>query len=163
MELTDQFNSQSDWVTVNLVFQGGYRDLFEKLTASAVADQLPALSMIYSNRLTAHIMNGLAEDLTPYIERDFSEAELNDIPEVFRLDGIWDDNYYALPFNKSAYVMFYNETMLEENNLDVPTTWEELRHAAEVLTNDDVYGFGLENSWGSPVHFFCTSFENDLI
>ena len=162
-ELTDQFNEQSDWITVNLVFQGGYRDLFEKLTASAVAGQLPALSMIYSNRLTAHIMNGLAEDLTPYIERDFSEEELNDIPEVFRLDGIWDDKYYALPFNKSAYVLYYNETMLSENNIDVPTTWGELREAAEKLTSNDVYGFGLENSWGIDFSYWVEQAGGTLI
>ena len=162
-ELTDEFNSQSDWVTVNLVFQGGYRDLFEKLTASARAGQLPALSMIYSNRLTAHIMNDLAEDLTPYIERDFSQDELKDIPEVFRLDGIWDDNYYALPFNKSTYVLYYNEDMLNDNNIDVPTNWDELRNAAEKLTTDDVIGFGLENSWGIDFSFWVEQAGGTLI
>ena len=51
-KITDDFMEQNENVSVKLVNQGGYMDLFDKLMASAKADQLPTMTQIYSNRLS---------------------------------------------------------------------------------------------------------------
>ena len=66
--LVKKFNETHTNSEVVPVFQGHYRELFEKLNGAAQAGTLPALSMIYCNRLTAYVMNDLVEDLNPRIE-----------------------------------------------------------------------------------------------
>lgn len=139
-KITDDFMEQNENVSVKLVNQGGYMDLFDKLMASAKADQLPTMTQIYSNRLSWYVSKGLVADLTPYMEDEqtgFTEEDLADIPEMFLADGIWDGKQYAIPFNKSQMVLYYNETMFEEAGVEVPKTWDEWTAAAEKLTVDE--------------------------
>lgn len=37
-----------------------------------------------------------------------------------------DDYMYAMPFSKSTDVLYYNKDYFKENNISVPTTWEEM-------------------------------------
>lgn len=156
-KIADDFMAQNKNVKVNVVNQGGYLDLFDKLMASAKADQLPTMTQIYSNRLSWYISKDLVADLTPYIndkETGLTEEEYKDIPQMFLDDGIWDGKQYAMPFNKSQMVLYYNETMFNEKNVKVPETWEEWAEAAKALTVD-------ENNDGTPEVYGCV-FANNL-
>lgn len=154
-KITDDFMAQNPDVKVTLMNQGGYRDLFDKLMASAKADQLPNLAQIYSNRLSWYVDKGLALDLTPYMQAEgtgLTEADYEDIPAMFMDDCIWGDGQYAMPFNKSMMVLYYNVEMFEQAGLEVPTTWEAWEKAAEKLTKDtdgdgepDIYGIVFAN------------------
>ena len=149
-KITDDFMAQNPNVKVTLMNQGGYRDLFDKLMASAKANQLPNLAQIYSNRLSWYVDKGLSLDLTPYMDAEgtgLTEEDYADIPTMFMDDCIWGEGQYAMPFNKSMMVLYYNVGMFEEAGIEVPTTWEEWAAAAEKLTKDtdgdgepDVYG-----------------------
>lgn len=160
-EITERFNAEHEMIEVELVYQGGYRDLFEKLMAAARAGQLPPLSQIYSNRLSWYVGQGLVEPLDPYMnhpEIGYTEEEVMDIMAAYRDDGVWNDTYYALPFNKSSQRLYYNQDMFDEAGVAVPTTWEELEHAARVLTQDvsgdgrnDIYGLVLQNNVSTDI------------
>lgn len=154
-QIADNFNNEHENITVKLVNQGSYGDLNQKIMASAKAKKLPVMAQAYEDWVTEYIDSNLVQDLTPYVNNDkigFSKDELNDIVEVFRHSNQWDGKYYSMPFNKSTRILFYNTGMFEENGLEAPTTWEELRTAAETLTNEEngkkVVGLGLENSIG---------------
>lgn len=171
-EIVNDFNGANEGITVKLVYQGHYKELFQKLDGAAQADQLPELTMIYPNRMTAYVMNGFGQDLTGYIndpEVGFSKEDLEDIPPVF-MKGVWDGKYYTLPCNKSSYELFYNEDMLKEKGVEVPTTWEELRAAAEKLTVDndndgktDVVGLALNKSAGIDFSFWVEQAGGHLL
>ncbi|MGF2618093.1 ABC transporter substrate-binding protein [Rossellomorea vietnamensis] len=152
-EITDNFNDSQENITVNLVNQGSYDDLSQKIMAAAKAKNLPAMSQAYEDWITEYLENDLVADLTPYVtdaKYGMDDEELNDIVEIFRESNTWDGKYYGMPFNKSTRIMFYNTDYFEEAGLEAPTTWEELRAAAEKLTMDKdgkkVVGLGLENS-----------------
>ncbi|GAA0177149.1 ABC transporter substrate-binding protein [Clostridium sediminicola] len=171
-EIADDFNSENEDINVKLVYQGHYKELFQKLDGAAQAGQLPELTMIYPNRMTAYIMNGFGQDLTGYIndpEIGFTKEDLEDIPPVF-MKGIWDEKYYTLPCNKSAYELFYNEDMLKAKNVEVPTTWDELRDAAEKLSvdadndgNNEVVGLALNRSAGIDFSFWVEQAGGHLL
>ena len=111
-KIADDFMAGRPDVKVTLVNQGGYLDLFDKLMASAKADQLPTMAQVYSNRLSWYISKDLVEDLTPYMQAEgagFIQEDYDDIPKMFFDDGIWDGKQYAMPFNKSMMVLYYNE------------------------------------------------------
>lgn len=155
-KMTDEFNAENENITVKLVDQGGYRDLFQKLMGAAKAKQLPTITQIYCNRLVWYVDKGLVEDLKPYMDnKEFGldKESLEDIPELFLEDGVWGEKQLAFPFNKSQMVLYYNEDMFNEKGIKIPTTWEEWREAAQKLTVDEdgdgkpeVYGLVLANN-----------------
>lgn len=159
--LAAKFMDENPNIKLNLQFQGNYRELFDKLMASAKANQLPTMTQIYSNRLSWYVDKGLVENLNPYIGTEgigLTSEEIEDYPIFFLDDGIWDGNQYAMPFNKSQMVLYYNVDMFEEAGLEVPTTWEEWKSAAEVLTKDtdgdgdpDVYGIVFANNISTDI------------
>lgn len=156
-KITTDFESKNPNIKVNLINQGDYLTLFDKLMASAKSNQLPTITQIYSNRLSWYISKDLVTDLTSFMkdsETGFTDEDYEDIPEMFLADGIWDGKQYAMPFNKSQMVLYYNEGMLKDAGIDVPTTWEEWADAAKKLTKD-------ENGDGEPEVYGCV-FANNL-
>ena len=161
IKITEDFMKEYPHITVKLENQGGYTDLFDKLMASAKSNQLPHLAQIYSNRLSWYVDKGLVLDLTPYMNDPaigFTAEELADIPEMFLDNCIWDGGQYALPFNKSMMVLYYNVDMLAEAGVEVPTTWEEWAEASKKLTKDtdgdgeaDIYGTVFANNLSTDI------------
>ena len=161
VNLADKFMDENPNIKINLQFQGNYRELFEKLMAAAKANQLPTMTQIYSNRLSWYIEKGLVENLNPYMENEkvgLSKEEIADYPALFLDDGIWNGNQYAMPFNKSQMVLYYNVDMFKEAGIEVPERWEDWKSAAEKLTKDtngdgepDVYGIVFANNISTDI------------
>lgn len=159
--LADKFMDENPNVKLNLQFQGDYRELFDKLMAASKANQLPTMTQVYSNRLSWYVDKGLVENLSPYIETEgigLTKEEIKDYPRFFLEDGVWDKKQYAMPFNKSQMVLYYNVDMLKEAGVEVPTTWEEWKVASEKLTKDtngdgapDVYGTVFANNISTDI------------
>jgi len=155
--IVDKYNETHEFAQVNAVFQGKYTELFEKLAGASQSGTLPAMTQIYANRLTAYIMNDYVQELDSFINDPvigLTAAELADIPPIFTERSKWGDTMYTLPCNKSVYLMFYNEDLLNEAGVAVPTTWEELRAAAQALTKDDVTGVGFNKSVGTDFSYW---------
>ena len=55
--------------------------------------------------------------------------------------GMYDGTLYGIAPTVNTIALFYNVSMLEDAGVRPPTTWEELRSAAEALTTGDRYGF----------------------
>src|SRR5699024_7461276 len=62
----------------------------------------------------------------------FSEAAIS--------EGTVNKDNFSVPLYSHAQVMWYRKDLLEENNLEVPETWDELQDVAEELTTGDTYG-----------------------
>jgi len=94
--------------------------------------------------------SGMLESLEPYIKATGVKPE--DFVAGLSQHGYFD--YYgksvpifAIPFNRSMPVMYYNKDMLDAKGVKVPTTWDELRAAAAKLTvreGSDVKVWGYE-------------------
>ena len=73
--------------------------------------------------------------------------------------------FYSLPFNKSTEVLYYNKTFFDENNLEVPTTWEELEEVSKTiteLTGNPAFGFdSAENAFLTLVKQFGGEYTNN--
>lgn len=63
--------------------------------------------------------------------------------QSFTYDGTW----YCPAKDFSTLALQYNTDMLEEAGVEPPTTWDELRAAAEALTTDDVAGLVVGAEW----------------
>ncbi|SDZ38696.1 multiple sugar transport system substrate-binding protein [Evansella caseinilytica] len=151
-EFAERFNSEHDNITVKPVNQGGYNDLEQKVMAAARAQSLPTIAQAVTSVIPEYIANGFVAPLNDWMEDPevgLSDDELNDYVEIFRESSIWYNTFYSLPFSKSTRVLFYNQGILEENGLDVPSSWEDIRHISETVTGDGLIGMGFENSFES--------------
>lgn len=172
-KITKDFEDKNSKIKVKLVNQGGYRELFEKLMGAAKSKTLPTITQIYCNRLSWYIDKGMVEDLNPYINNEkigMSKDEKADIPKIFLEDGAWKDKQYAMPFNKSEMVLYYNEDMLKEKGVAVPKTWDEFKEASKKLTVDkdndgkpEVYGVAFENNISTDIGIWVKHAGGEVI
>lgn len=145
--LTDEFMKANPNITVTLQNQSSYQDLQQKITATVVSpDNLPTLTQAYPDWMFNPIKDNLVTDLTPYIENekikfDNYEDILPSLREAVKIDG----KIYAMPFNKSTEVLWYNKTILDELNLKAPTNYEELKAVSkEIKEKKGIPGFGVD-------------------
>jgi len=113
-------------------------DYEKKIQADAVADTMADVFYMDVFWAPDWIDKGLAIPLDEYIE---AEGVKLDEFEPSLLKGFqWNGHTYGLPKGFSPLGLFYNKKMFEEAGVQVPTTWDELREVAKVLTKGDVKG-----------------------
>ena len=133
--LTNEFMDANPNITVTLQNQSSYKDLQQKITATLISpDNLPTITQAYPDWMLNAITDELVTDLTPYIEHEtigFDNYE--DVLEGFRENVKIDGKTYGVPFNKSTEVLWYNKTMFDELELEVPTNYEELAAVSKTI------------------------------
>lgn len=113
-------------------------DYIQVMTGQFSAGEPPDLFYVQAEFSDAWMEDGLLEPLDQYIEgNDFDTSPFYpQLLEVFQLDGAT----YGLPKDGGPLALFYNTDMLDAAGVQPPTTWDELRSAAEALTGDGVAG-----------------------
>lgn len=128
--IVDEYNEQSDnSVQLNLV-----PEYDTTLQTALAGGRPPDVFYVDANRLPDMVASDVLDSGTEQIEDpdDFFESQR----EAFTHEG----EFWCPPKDFSTLGLVYNTDMLEEAGVDPPTTWEELRDAAETLTRDDVHG-----------------------
>ena len=114
-----------------------------------------APDLLYINEWCYVFANkGVLEPLDGFIEAEGFDTSV--YPESLLEPLRYEDKLYCLPQEISPYVIYYNKTMFEENNVPLPTddwTQEEFYAAAKALTNPEkkVYGFRQPGNWADQV------------
>lgn len=119
---------------------GSYDTLKNNIINAITARQLPNMVQGYPDHVAEYLNGNAVLNLDPYIKNTqwglFGDDALEDIIESYRLENTQYDTrgtYYSLPFNKSTEVMIYNKTALDELELDVPETWQDILAMAPLL------------------------------
>ncbi len=114
-------------------------DFYTKWTTGFSSGNLPDMSSALPNHVVEMIEYDAIvplDDMIDRIGRDrFFEAPLKEMTK----DGVC----YAVSLYSHAQVLWYRKDLLEKYNLEVPTTWAELKKAADTITkgeNGAVYG-----------------------
>lgn len=146
------FEKANPDIKVKLEPIGG--DYFDKLeiqfTGGTVADVI-----LFEGELAAdYISGGLLADIEPTLKKmDIDESQWRpDVPSVFKVDG----KRYAVPFQLTPTVWFYNKTLFKKMGVAPPSaswTWNDLLQAAIKLTDPpNSYGVtpvdDMFNAWG---------------
>jgi len=163
-ELIVRLHKENPEIRVVSVYQGSYGSLSQKLIGAAVVNELPDISQAYPawlSRLNEDPQNKAALSLDEMIAND-KNFDTDDLVTVLLEDCKMDGELYALPFNKSFPVLYYNKEMFEKNNLKPPTTWEEFTKAARTLTQD-LDGDGKIDQWGWAFNNDSMIFECSIL
>lgn len=106
-----------------------------KLVLASAADTQPDLAVGVSNWIPYELaIRGAAVDLRQF--DDFAAVGQQFSPGAF-LPMIVEDSVYALPETQDFFVQFYRKDIMDELNLPIPNTWEEV---IEILPELQRYG-----------------------
>lgn len=160
-ELVDQFNAANPDVVVKAEYQGNYGALQQKLIAAVAAKRPPTLSLVYNNWTAAFIEGEAIVPVSTFVSDPvigLTSDELNDYIPSFVEANSWNSDWTTMPFNKSIYVLYYNDDLLTEAGVGVPTTMDELRAASLAVTEKtDAKGLALQanvDQFGVFLHAF---------
>src|SRR3990170_2049626 len=139
--LVDRFHSSQDQVRVNLVYQGNYDDILNKLLASFGTGDLPAL--VVEGEITTRLLVDSGQTVPVQRFVDDGGYDLSDfLPravEYYTVEG----DLQCVPLNVSVNLLYYNKASFREAGLDPdrpPGTLDELREASERLVLRDASG-----------------------
>ena len=141
--LTDMYNASQDRVVVELQNQNGYEELIEKYFQSSPGDrphlaQLPEYmlqQMADTNTVvtTTACIQTEGFDITPFLPRAMF---------AYQTGGV----QWAMPFNISSPVLYYNKAVFEEAGLDPeqpPITLDDLRAYSQQVVDSGAATYGL--------------------
>ncbi len=127
-ELVDKFQKENPGIKVDLVYQGGYSTLQQKLTAAVAAGQPPTLAQQYENWTTGWL------DALVDLDLFLSEAILSDLLPQF--DQRFEGRIVTVPFNKSILVLYYRPDLVP----NPPKTWAEFEAEVARIGKDEAKG-----------------------
>lgn len=143
--LAKQYMEKHKNVKINLQAYDSYDTLKTKLTAAIAANSAPTIAQVYESWASKYQQASALESLQPYIsgKNGLSQSDISDFYPTIWKDGQIDGTQYMLPFNKSVEVLYYNEDMLKQEGIAVPTTTDELKAAITKVTKADGSRWGL--------------------
>ncbi|MGQ9699736.1 MAG: ABC transporter substrate-binding protein [Candidatus Bipolaricaulaceae bacterium] len=134
--LVQKFQAENPGIVVDLVFQGGYSALQQKLIAAVAAGQPPTLAQQYEN-WTTQWLDALV-DLDLFLPKEV----LTDILPAFEQE--FEGRIVTVPFNKSILVLYYRPDLIPTP----PATWEEFERVVQAIAKD-VDGDGVLDEFGT--------------
>ncbi len=146
---TEEFNAANPDIHVVTTYAGGYDDISAAVqTEIQGTGEGPNVAVMLSADLQTFIDNGYVVPLQPFIdEMDDSEAYVSDFAPAFMRNSVDEDGtIWALPFQRSTPVLYYNKDLFEEVGLDpetAPANREEMVEFGKMLTLPDGERWGL--------------------
>jgi sn-glycerol 3-phosphate transport system substrate-binding protein len=148
-EAAGDFMEENPGVKFTVNGQGGYDAVAERLEAAAAAGNLPTMAIIEETFLGR--FRPLAEDLSKYM----TDGAIENYQPGLLVSGYIDGALYAVPFNRSMPVLFYNKTMFEAAGLSSPpATWSEFRETAGMLSDPEKNVRGAALCWDTDAWIF---------
>ena len=160
----EEFNKIYPNITITHQSAGGWGDINGQINTEIAGGNQPNIAYCYPDHVAMYNIAKAVVKLDSLIESDaavtgtdeiigLTDAQKADFIESYYNEGLvyGDDYMYTMPLNKSTEVLYYNKTFFEENNLTVPTTWEELWATCAKIKEIDPecypLGYDAEDNW----------------
>lgn len=143
-EIIAQFEKDNPTIEIDeqAIPVDGYR---QRISTVAAADELPDIFLTYAGSFTDEFYNGkLIQPLTPLFEEnpEWKESFLIGALDPYEYDG----ELYSAPVAMSATsFLYYNKDLFEENNLEVPETWDEFIKTIQFFNEKEITPLAMGN------------------
>jgi multiple sugar transport system substrate-binding protein len=117
-----------------------FAELKRTLLQGAAAGELPDIAVIDNPDHQAFAELGILEDVTEQIESWGQADAFFDGPWN---STMWQGKNYGIPDNSNCLTLWYDTELLEAAGVEPPANWDELRAAAEQLTEGDRFGLAV--------------------
>jgi sn-glycerol 3-phosphate transport system substrate-binding protein len=137
------FNRLQPGIQVEPVFAGGYFETMAKTQTAVQGGTPPDVAVLLSTDLFTLLDLNAIVPLDGFIEESGGDRFRQDFFEAFWLNSRIGKTIYAIPFQRSTIVLYYNKDAFAKAGLDPnapPRTWQELRQDAQKLTVRDASG-----------------------
>lgn len=160
----EEFNKIYPNINITHQSAGGWSDINGQINTEIAGGTQPNVAYCYPDHVAMYNIAKSVVTLDNLIASDIviegteeilglTDEQKADFIESYYNEGLvyGDDQMYTMPLNKSTEVLYYNKTFFEENNLTVPTTWDELWDTCEKIKaiDPDCYplGYDAEDNW----------------
>lgn len=143
-EIIAQFEEDNPTIEIDeqAIPVDGYR---QRISTVAAADELPDIFLTYAGSFTDEFYSGkLIQPLTPLFEEnpEWKESFLTGALEPYEYDG----ELYSAPVAMSATsFLYYNKDLFEENNLEIPETWDEFIKTIKFFNEKEITPLAMGN------------------
>lgn len=134
-EVVNNYNQSQSKVEVVLAFQGNYYDMAAKLQTAVTSGNTPHIAQLEMGRTKMFQSYGILQDMTSLAKQ--TGIDKNKFYKGLMSSCDWGQGLYALPFNRSTPMFYYNMDMFKEIGLDPnkpPQTWDDLQQYAKKLS-----------------------------
>ena len=162
-----EFNKLYPDIVIEHKQVGGYDDVRDQIQTEITVGDQPNIAYCYPDHVAMYNIAYAVQPLDEYISSTETITRADGSTEILGLtqeqidnfiDGYYeegkvygDGKMYTLPMSKSTEVLYYNKKFFTENNLSVPTTWEELKTVCEQIKALDPncipLGYDSEANW----------------
>lgn len=139
-----EFNESNQWgIKVTSQSQTNFTNLYETVTASLPTTEKPDLVIALPEHAQGWYANGVTPDLSAYVNDPVHGLDAQDIAPVFWNQDTSGDVRVAIPAQRTAQVLLWNQSWAEELGFDsAPASSEAFRRqscdAHKSLRSDDV-------------------------
>lgn len=159
-EIADDFESENPGIKIELQVTG-WGEYWTMLEAAATSGSLPDIFWMHSNEIYKYGSNDMLLNLDEYIGRD--SIDLTKFPQGLVDIYNVNESQYAIPKDFDTIGLWYNKTMFDEAGLDYPDetwTWETLREAAEILTDEEKGQYGMSAQLSNQEGYYNFVYQN---
>ena len=161
----ERFNEIYPNITIEHSQIGGYDDVRDQIKQELTAGTQPNIAYCYPDHVALYNLTKKVVPLDAFIESTIpdtigggvlglTQTQIDNFIDGYYAEGTAFDaagTMYTLPMSKSTEIMYYNATFFAENNLKVPTTWEELEAVCAKIKEIDPactpLGYDSEANW----------------
>lgn len=149
-EMADEYSRITPGVRVEAIYSGGYADTIARALTAAKAKNPPELAVLTAADVWTARDADIIEPLDGFIQAAGGTDFLRKFYPAFLRDGEIKGRQYAIPFQKSTPIFYYNKAAFREAGLDPdrpPQNWTELLEMAKKLTvvrGGEVIRWGLQ-------------------
>ena len=162
-----KFNELYPHITVEYTSVGGYDDVRDQISTEITVGSQPNIAYCYPDHVALYNLAGAVTQLDSLIDSKIEVTRADGTTEILGLtdeqkadfiEGYYNEGkqfgdgmMYTMPLSKSTEVLYYNKTFFTENNLKVPTTWEEVEEVCKQIKaidpNSIPLGYDSEANW----------------
>lgn len=163
----EEFKELYPNITVDHRPVGGYDDVRDQIEKDILTGAQPNIAYCYPDHVASYNKAGVVRTLDDLIASKaevskadgttepmgLSDEQIADFIEGYYAEGreFGDGYMYTMPFSKSTEVLYYNKTFFEQNNLALPTTWNDLYDLCKKIKEIDPscvpLGYDSEANW----------------
>ena len=133
-ETCDRFNAAQDTYEITCVGQEGYANAVQNTIAAFRAKQHPTLVQAYDAGTADLMMSGEFYSVTQMMADFGIEIDWDDyFPGIANYYAASTGELYAMPFNSSTPMMYYNIDDFAAAGIEAPATWEAFGEALVAL------------------------------
>lgn len=146
--LVSEFEKTHPGIVVHLIPAPNAGALYAKERAALAAGNPPTLGQAEGDWAAVFAKNKEIVPLTSYVngKGGLTAAQAQDFwPNVWMDQFLPDGKQWMYPFEKSDFVLYYNDSLLKASSADVPSTWAEFASSARAAVSQT------HNAWALSV------------